>query len=67
MAGMGIAYENTRINFDNIVKRYEEYKALYKLVNNGKLDGLTSFDQFYWRMTYYSRYQDRKNYGTAGY
>lgn len=64
---MGITYENQRVVFDTIVKKYKDYIALYRLFNNGSVEGLTTFDQFYWRMTYFSKYQDRRNFGTSGY
>lgn len=64
---MGITYENQRVNFDVIVRRYKEYVALYRVFNNGSIQGLCTFDDFYWRMTYFSRYQDRKNFGSSGY
>jgi hypothetical protein len=64
---MGITYENQRVVFDTIVRRYKDYIALYRLFNNGSVDGLTSFDEFYWRMVYVSKYQDRKSFGTSGY
>ena len=64
---MGITYENQRVVFDVIVRKYKEYIALYRLVNGGSVDGLTPFDQFYWRMVYFSKYQDRRNFGTSGY
>ena len=64
---MGITYENQRVNFDVIVRRYKEYVALYRLFNNGSIVGLTTFDNFYWRMTYFSRYSDRRSFSTSGY
>ena len=64
---MGITYENQRVVFDTIAKRYKDYIALYRLFNNGSVEGLTTFDDFYWRMTYYCKYQDRRNFGTSGY
>lgn len=64
---MGITYENQRVIFDTIVKKYKDYVALYRLFNNGSIEGLTTFDDFYWRMSYFSKYQDRRNYGTTGY
>jgi hypothetical protein len=64
---MGISYENQRVIFDSIVRRYKEYIALYRSLNNGSVEGLTTFDEFYWRMIYFSKYQDRKNFGTSGY
>lgn len=64
---MGIAYENQRVIFDTIVRKYKEYIALYRAVNNGSDEGITPFNEFYWRMVYWSKYQDRKNFGTVGY
>jgi hypothetical protein len=64
---MGITYENQRVNFDVIVRKYHDYIALYRQFNNGSVQGLTPFDEFYWRMVYLSKYQDRKNFGTSGY
>lgn len=64
---MGITYENQRHHFDKIVKRYHDYLALYKSINNGSLKGYTTFDEFYWRMTYISRYEDRRTFtGSVG-
>jgi hypothetical protein len=64
---MGITYENQRVVFDTIVRRYKEYIDLYRSLNEGSVEGLTPFDEFYWRMVYFSKYQDRKSYGTSGY
>ncbi len=64
---MGITYENIRVNFDKIAKAYKEYLKLYIEVNGGSVEGVTPFDEFYWRMTYYSKYQDRRNFGHTGY
>lgn len=64
---MGIAYENQRVIFDQIARRYKEYLRLYQAVNNGSIEGITTFDEFYWRMVYYSKYQDRRNWGHSGY
>ena len=59
---MGFHYENQRVNFDLIHRKYLEYLALYATINNGSLAGATPFEKFYWRMTYYSRYQDRRTF-----
>lgn len=64
---MSITYENQRVLFDKLLIRYRGYLDLYKALNNGSLKGATTFDQFYWRMTYYSRYQDRRTFGNSGY
>ena len=64
---MGITYENQRVAFDRLMKNYKAYLALYKEFNHGSLAGATTFDVFYWRMTYLSKYQDRRNFGHTGY
>jgi hypothetical protein len=64
---VGITYENQRVVFDQIARKYREYIALYRMLNNDSVEGLTPFDIFYWRMVYYSKYQERRNYGSAGY
>jgi hypothetical protein len=51
--------------FEVLVKRYNAYCDLYKLLNNGSLEGVTGFDDFYWRMTYISKYQDVRNFGNG--
>ncbi|MCX6109371.1 MAG: hypothetical protein NTZ90_07175 [Proteobacteria bacterium] len=66
-AGMGVAYETQRVVFAKIQRTYREYLALYQSINNGSLEGATTFDVFYLRMTYYSKYQDRRNFGHSGY
>lgn len=54
---MSIGYENRRDQFDKIVKKYKEYISLYKFINNGSLEGLTTFDIFYWEQSYYSQHR----------
>jgi hypothetical protein len=51
-----MSYENKRVIFNVILKRYKEYQDLYRAVNNGSIHGVTSFQDFYWHYTYYSRY-----------
>lgn len=60
---MGMTYENQRVHFDKLVIMYNNYVSLYKAVNNGSAVGIAPFDEFYWRMTYYAKYQDRRNFG----
>ncbi len=60
---MSFTYENQRVVFVKIEKAYKGYLELYKLINNGSLEGATSFDIFYWRMVYYSKYHDRQTFG----
>lgn len=49
-------YENRRILFEIITTKYKEYVELYKAVNKGSIKGVTSFEEFYWNYTYYSKY-----------
>ena len=51
-------YEQTRVHFAKILDNYLNYVALYKLFNNGKVEGVTPFNVFYWRMTYLVKYQN---------
>ena len=49
-------YESKRIIFAIIEKKYKDYLFLYKMVNKGSLKGATTFEDFYWHYTYYSKY-----------
>jgi hypothetical protein len=40
----------------SLEKKNKDYLFLYKMVNNGSLKGATTFEDFYWHYTYYSRY-----------
>lgn len=55
MAGL---YDQSRIQFNKISEAYKNYVALYRLFNNGSVEGVTTFTTFYWRMTYYQKYGD---------
>ena len=44
--------------YNRLKKRYYAYVALYKEWNNGSEDGVTPFDEFYWRFTYNMAYED---------
>jgi hypothetical protein len=61
-----LLYENQRVAFEKIARKYLDYLALYKDLNNGSLAGATTFDEFYWRMIYFSKYQDRRFAGQPG-
>jgi|GEM_PF-1744983 len=50
-------YETSRQNFNRILESYLNYVSLYKLFNNGSIKGVTPFGTFYWRFTYYVRYE----------
>lgn len=60
-------YENRRINFDVILKKYKEYVVFYKAINNGSLEGVTPFHDFYWHYTYYSKYATQRASENRGY
>lgn len=62
-----MSFEVRRENFEKLLKKYNEYVELYRLVNNGSIDGVTSFDEFYLRLTYYDRYSNALKIGGAGY
>lgn len=64
---MSMAYENRRDQFDELVKKYNDYVLLYKIFNNGSTEGLASFADFYWRMTYLADYQDPSTIVGQGY
>jgi len=64
---MGITYENQRVAFDKLMRDYKNYLELYKQFNNGSLWGATTFDLFYWRVTYLCKYSDRRSFGHTGY
>jgi hypothetical protein len=65
---MGIlGYENGRVHFDLILRLYKDYLRLYADINGGSLDGSTTFADFYWTMTYFSKYSGHRNFGRTGY
>jgi hypothetical protein len=55
---MAIMYENQRVQFNRILKKYQEYLRLYQFINHGSTTGAAGFAEFYWRQTYFSRYRD---------
>lgn len=50
--------ETTSEEYRKLRKKYVEYCELYRFFNHGSLEGVTPFDQFYWRFTYNDRYSD---------
>ena len=67
MSGIMGNYENRRVIFNGILKKYKEYLDLYRAVNNGSIAGVTSFQDFYWHYTYYSRYSSGRHSDARGY
>lgn len=49
-------YESKRVLFARLERKYKEYLNLYRMINNGSLKGATTFEDFYWNETYYSKY-----------
>ncbi len=62
-----MTYENKRVIFTKIVKKYQEYVQLYRDVNNGSIEGVTPFEDFYWQYTYYARYVNGRVAESRGY
>lgn len=59
-------YETKRDQFDRIVKAYKEYINLYRFVNNGEIDGVSDFGDFYMRFTFYGRYNGSNEIQSSG-
>lgn len=51
-------FELRRENLDALIEKYNGYVALYKFVNNGSIEGITGFEEFYRNLTYFSKYED---------
>ena len=62
-----MSFEVHREQFDLIVESYLSYVSLYKLINNGSIAGVTPFDTFYWRFTYFVKYEDPERISAMGY
>jgi hypothetical protein len=64
---MSLTGETTRVVFNRILKKYLEYVALYKAIGDGSTEGITPFEEFYWRYTYHSLYSDMSKFARGGY
>ena len=62
-----MSFEVRRENFEKILKKYKEYVDLYRMVNHGSEEGVTTFDEFYLRLTYYDRYNNALKIAGTGY
>ncbi|NRA65798.1 MAG: hypothetical protein HRU19_15010 [Pseudobacteriovorax sp.] len=62
-----MSFDTQRENFNVILESYLSYVALYKLVNNGSIEGVTPFDKFYWRFTFFVKYQNPERISALGY
>ena len=54
---MTTPYASTREQINRIFEDYENYVALYLLCNNGSKEGITPFDEFYWRQIYVYKHE----------
>lgn len=61
----GATYNNQREIFEKLLKKYFEYVKLYKEFC-GSTKGVTPFEDFYWRYTYYSHYSNPENMDRRG-
>ena len=59
--------EKSRIHFQKVYEDYLNYLALYKLCNGDSTEGVTPFEEFYWRQTYLHRYADTDRIVGVGY
>jgi len=65
---MNSAFDSkNRKQFDLLKKRYEDYLKLYAHFNKGSIEGSCTFEEFYWRFTYYDRYSDELALARSGY
>lgn len=58
-------FDVNRENFEKIINSYKDYIKLYRLINNGSIEGITPFDEFYWRFSFTVRYQDSTEISTV--
>lgn len=59
--------EKSRVHFQKVYEDYLNYIALYRLCNSGSVEGITSFEEFYWRQNYQYRYEDPERIVGVGY
>ena len=55
---MAMGYETSRENFELMLTQYRDYLNLYADLNGGSTEGATSFAEFYWRLTFYTKYDE---------
>ncbi|MBX9703600.1 MAG: hypothetical protein K2X39_05555 [Silvanigrellaceae bacterium] len=55
-------FQSTNKEYIKLKKSYEQYLAVYKLLNKGSLEGVTSFSDFYIYRTFTSKYTDRRKF-----
>ena len=64
---MSQMFATSRQIMDGIIEKYNGYLELYALFNNGSTEGATPFAEFYWRFSYYIKYEDEFALSQSGY
>ena len=62
-----MSLESRRDGFEKILKKYNDYVKLYVFISGGSREGITPFDEFYWRFSYYQKYEEGAKVGSFGY
>jgi hypothetical protein len=60
-------FEVSNKELNKIKQKYIDYIQLYKFCNGGSDEGVTDFEQFYWRMSHLIKYDDPKALWQSGY
>ena len=60
-------FDSSRVHLDKIIKKHNEYLRLYRFFNDDSYEGATTFQEFYWRHTYYSKYEDPDKMSSMGF
>ncbi len=60
-------FDGEKKEYKKIVKRYNDYLALYAMCNHGSTAGATPFEEFYWRFSYIIKYDDPAALWQSGY
>ena len=51
-------FENTSEIYNKILAKYIDYLSLFAIFNNGSIEDATTFEQFYWEITFHGEYRD---------
>ena len=54
-------FENKRHEFELILNKYKGYCDLYRLMNQGSLENVTPFEDFYRMWTYFSKKEEHSS------
>ena len=60
-------FDGDKKEYKKIVKKYNDYLALYAVFNKGSTAGATPFEEFYWRFSYIIKYDDPGALWQSGY